>query len=124
MSNEDKDVFQQQTTFTVDPGIEAQGTTFTVPPQARLVIEQIGASIDLPPGQKLSFYVVSTTAGGVFASYFFDPANNPKFSCTQRVRIYADPNTQVELFANRDHPQGQAFVFISVSGYLVTLPGQ
>jgi hypothetical protein len=122
MSNEDKDVFQQQTTFTVDPGIEGQGTTFTVPPQARVVIEQIGASIDLPPGQKLNYYVVSTTVGGVLANYFFDGANNLKSTCTQRVRIYADPNTQVVFAANRDNDQDVAVVRMAVSGYLVTLP--
>jgi hypothetical protein len=38
MSNEDKDVFQQQITFTLDPGTLGQGTTFTVPAEKRLVI--------------------------------------------------------------------------------------
>src|SRR5215831_15355790 len=112
-----KDVFQQETRFAIDPGILGQGTTFTVPAEKRLVIEQVGAAANLPSGQKLHYYIVSTTVQGALANYFFDPANNPKFSSTHHVRFYADPNTQVELFADRDQPQGRADIFISVSGY-------
>ena len=54
-------VFQQMTVFSLDAGILGQGTDFTVSAGRRLVIEQIGAAADLPPGQKLTEYTLSTT---------------------------------------------------------------
>jgi hypothetical protein len=118
-----KNAFQQEVPFTLEVGFLNNAGRFNVPAGKRFAIEQVSGSASFSPaGQRILYYVVTTTVNGVFASYYFDAANNSSFTMSQQVRIYADPDTTVELFAARDSAYGWVEMSMVVSGYLVDFP--
>ena len=124
MSLDDQNAFQQSFEFVLSPGTVGDGPTFTVPAAQRLVIEQVSFASLLPPGGKAEHYIVFTTVNGVNGFYHFTPGDNRIQSTTQRVRIYADPQTDVRLFLEyaASGGDGPATLLTSVSGYLVDYP--
>lgn len=101
---------------------------FTVPPGKQLVIEQVTATIgDVDAGPHT--FNVLTTAGGTQVLHQMNTTEVGQFAnglrgavVSQQVRLYADPQTQVRLQANRNVTTGPGGAFVGVSGYLVNLP--
>ncbi|HZD17640.1 MAG TPA: hypothetical protein VE669_05815, partial [Actinomycetota bacterium] len=89
--------------------------TADVPPGQRLVIEYVSARIETPSDRQLT---LSTTAGGVSAQHWV-PLSDPYVTISnaaQAVRLYADPETQVEVCSTG---LGQ----VTLSGHLVPITG-
>lgn len=102
---------------------------FDVPGGKRLVIENISATLETQIGQEITSTQVKTVVNNVVAWHsVFIPKTatfENKFnvySGGQRVRIYADPETTVNVLVSRNNSQcafpcGTTLVFIS--GYLL-----
>jgi len=109
--------------FSSNPFIDS----ILVPAGQRLVIETVSADAVLGSGEAVDFTIVAIT-NGVAVVYFLPVAFSGNFfgadrySGTQAVRIYADPNSTVQLRAQKNNsslPGGGTF---SISGHFVNLP--
>jgi hypothetical protein len=109
-----------------DYSAQVEGGGFMVPDGKRLVIEYVLGHIDLEKGEVTKFQIL-TTINGVQSVHFFaiSPAgvSNPilctkGFTSGQSVRLYADPETPVELQAIKSD-LGEGWVTLDISGYLV-----
>jgi hypothetical protein len=114
---------------TVDEGSPVAFASFTVPDGYRLVIEFMGGNVCLPVGQKAIFqvvlqtglqqvdFVLPATAQGTFNAFGGGPCDN--FAIGQPMRLYAEPNSIVQLGLARSDTTGSTFLGLAVSGYLV-----
>ena len=105
---------------------------FEVPNDKRLVIENISATHESPIGQEITSTQVRTIVNNVVAWHSVYVPKTATFenklnvySGGQRVRVYADPGTKVNVLVHKNISQcpahcGTTSVFIS--GYL--LPAQ
>jgi len=102
---------------------------FEVPKDKRLVIENISATLETPIGQEITATQVRTIVNNVVAWHSvvvpitttFENKLNV-YSGGQRVRVYADPGTTVNVLVRKNssqcqYPCGTTQVFIS--GYLL-----
>jgi hypothetical protein len=126
VDNPARQPFQQKMNFNLADGFsEVCMPIATVPAGKRLVIEYVSAKVNIPGGQKLRALNVFTNLNGDFAYHFLVPTPTGAFNeyvAGQQVRLYADPNTQVNICASRDTGDGIAPVQATISGYLVDLP--
>lgn len=102
---------------------------FDVPRDKRLIIENISATLECPIGQEITSTQVRTIVNNVVAWHSVFVPKTATFenklnvySGGQRVRIYADPETTVNILVSRNNSQctfpcGTTLVFIS--GYLL-----
>jgi len=96
----------------------------TVPADGRAVIEFVTANCGGPGDGKMLKLGLKTTVGGTTAFHYLVPvtadiAAEQITNSSQITKIYADPGTQIQGFAQRLN----AFTggcFFSVTGYLVT----
>jgi hypothetical protein len=104
-----------------------QVTLLTMPRGKRFVIECVGVNAFLQPGQKL-FVALHVTTGnriGIYpivlagSSTIADPAFPSRTFGSQQVRLYADPETNVDFSVARDDATGGARIFVSLSGMLM-----
>jgi hypothetical protein len=121
-----RQAFQQKLNFNLADGFsEVCMPIATVPAGKRLVIEYVSARVTIPGGHKLRAMNVFTNLNGDFAYHHLMPTPTGVFNeyvVGQQVRLYADPNTQVNICASRDNGDGIAPVLATISGYLVDLP--
>ena len=91
-------------------------STFHVPGDRRLVIEFVSASCE----PDVTTMLVATTVNGAQVFHrFFPPLESTRPNgVTQQTRIYADPDTDVELRTERRIGPAQG-CFASISGLLV-----
>ncbi|HSF29447.1 MAG TPA: hypothetical protein VLK82_03100 [Candidatus Tectomicrobia bacterium] len=104
-----------------------QVTLLTMPRGKRFVIECVGVNAFVQPGQRL-FVAVHVTTGDAIGIYPIVPAGSssiadPTFPArtfgSQQVRLYADPETNVDLSVARDDATAGARIFVSLSGMLI-----
>jgi hypothetical protein len=99
--------------------------TLHVPNNKRLVIEQVTAQGFSPNGRIVSVgvttwvngvpadhYLVLNDAGVSAGGFFYQ-------TVSQQVKFYADPNTDVRAFFERNDNRNNTSMFIQVSGYFV-----
>jgi hypothetical protein len=126
VDNPARQAFQQKLNFNLADGFsEVCMPIATVPAGKRLVIEYVSAKVTIPGGHKLRALNVFTNLNGDFAYHFLAPTPTGVFNeyvAAQQLRLYADPNTQVNICASRDNGDGIAPVQATISGYLVDLP--
>ncbi|HSP16677.1 MAG TPA: hypothetical protein VLV78_18165 [Thermoanaerobaculia bacterium] len=104
-------------------------TVATVPVGKRLVIEFVSMSGQVPPGQHVELFHITTSAGP-FGGATHDFLVNPQpdavigdalFRASQQVRLYADPGTTVTATFRRNSSAGLTTYGATISGYLVDL---
>jgi hypothetical protein len=126
VDNPARQPFQQKLNFNIADGFsEVCMPIATVPAGKRLIIEYVSARVTIPGGHKLRALNVFTHLNGDFAYHHLVPTPTNVFNeyvVGQTVRLYADPNTQVNICAARDNGDGIAPVLATISGYLVDLP--
>jgi hypothetical protein len=123
-----KHAFQQSFLEAMTAG-QTQGThTFTVPLGQRLVVEQLSVTGAVDPGQVV-VAGLSVKVNNIYGSYGIEmtpqgnfPGQGDRFTGSHRVRLYADPGTQVNLVVIRNGGSGGARFEISLSGYLIDFP--
>jgi hypothetical protein len=109
-------------------GLLQTDVSFVVPPKKRLVIENVSATLECPFGQDVTATQVRTVVSGVVSWHsVFVPRTgvfeNLNVYCGgQRVRLYADPGTTVNVLVHKNSSQcaapcGTTLVFLS--GYLL-----
>jgi hypothetical protein len=100
----------------------------TVPEGKRLVIEFISFSSEVPTGQRVVFFSLSTNIGTGNVNFTL-PVNtqpaaadgDPIFRTAQSLRIYADGGTTVKASFGRSASTGNAACNIYISGYLIDI---
>ncbi len=119
--------FQTELIFSVSPGQQYDLGAFTVPAGRRLVIEQVTVDgFTAPAGRLLAS--VKTSVGGALAQHNLVMQEQGTFNgaaflvASQRVRLYADPGTDVEVYILQSDPGGSV-IDATVSGYLVECGG-
>jgi hypothetical protein len=104
-----------------------QVTLLTMPQGQRFVIECVGVNAFVQPDQRL-FVALHVTTGDDSGIYPFvlagsstvaDPTYPARTFGSQQVRLYADPEMNLELSVPCDDPTAGARIFVSVSGRLV-----
>lgn len=105
-----------------------------VPAGKRLIIEHVSVFGSTPLGQKLILASIGVTqqnanSGQPVLHYLVinsagSDAFAARYSCSQMVRLYADPGTIVSLSAQRDATAGTLFgaVAYAISGYFINVP--
>jgi hypothetical protein len=129
-SNEfERDPFQFTARADWEDGKLQTEVVFDVPKDKRLVIENISADIECPIGQEIISTQVKTIVNNVEAWHaVFVPKTATfenklgTYSGGQRVRVYADPGTEVAVLVHKNSSQclppcGTTLVYIS--GYLL-----
>jgi hypothetical protein len=104
-----------------------QVTIWVVPQGKPFVVECVGVNAFAPPGQKLFATLHVTTAGyvGIYStilvgsSTIAEPAFPARSFGSQQVRLYADPETNLDFSIARDDATADAQIFLSVSGVLI-----
>jgi hypothetical protein len=100
----------------------------TVPSGRELVIETVSVGAALNSGERAVVTMEFTTRGIstnvltlplTFAGSFSTESPPDEYAITQPLRVYADPNTTVELDATISDSAGGAGFHFEVSGYLV-----
>ncbi len=117
--------FQKSLNFFIPDGEVLGVDQFVVPAGYRLIIEQVTSVTALPAGQTIYALKVTTTVRDVFAEHYIPPTSTGSgvFIGCQQVRLYADPETQVEFVAFRTGSASDALMTGgSISGYLIPTP--
>jgi hypothetical protein len=120
-----KQPFQEGFQIQFDPTQSGGGVSIPVPPGKRLVIEFVSGVVSVTIGKVATFFV-KTTVNGNTAKHFLQPietepsGGNYNWTVSQNVRLYADPQTDVQIFTN--FTQSGSGAFFSISGYLMDLP--
>jgi hypothetical protein len=104
------------------------GNSFQTPASQRLVIEFISGDCDLDYGIGIYSVTVDTEVGGKLYGHVLSVqapvsyGNRPK-TISQPVRLYADPNTRIQIFVSLtgNNPIGWTCSF-GVSGQAVDVP--
>ncbi len=95
-----------------------------MPQSERFIIECVGINAFGQPGQRL-FVAVHITTGDTIGIYpivlagsssIADPTYPDRTFGSQQVRLYADPETNVDLSVARDDATAGARIFVSLSG--------
>jgi hypothetical protein len=117
--------FQKQTgLIDMSSGSATVSNFIVVPPGKRLIIETIlGRCAFGMPNQVHTFEIGTTVAGGPEVRHVIPQiiaSNNINNGCFLFgfVRLYADPGTAVNLFADRNFGGGSSTFRISLSGHL------
>lgn len=102
---------------------------FDVPKGKRLVIENISATLETPIGQEITSTQVRTVVNNVVAWHSVYIPKTATFenklnvySGGQRVRIYADPETTVNILVSKNNSQCTfpcGTTLVCISGYLL-----
>lgn len=112
--------------FEIPAELANGSTSFPVPADKRLVIEQVTIKGTAPPDGYLQTSIHNTVNGvkitpdlimvsqGIFG-------DTKILLASQNVRWYADPGTQVEVLAGKSFPAG-ANIHATISGYFVECP--
>jgi hypothetical protein len=120
--------------FALD-SVDGQGlvtSTYTVPPNKRLVVEYASMSAYLPPdGQTVFVRIITTTGDGYGIGDAFHTLHIQKredygllkqFEAAHEVRIYSDPGTIVRVSLGRLPSTGMASGSVTLSGRLEPVP--
>ena len=102
-------------------------TLATVPAGKRLVIEYVSAGGQVPPGQFVELFNISTATdfNGTVVHDLIVLSQPPAFNgdsvarACQQLRLYASSGTTVRVFFRRSSPAGTASFHATISGYLV-----
>lgn len=102
---------------------------FDVPKGKRLVIENISATLETPMGQEITATQVRTVVNNVIAWHSVFVPKTATFenklnvySGGQQVRIYADPETTVNVLVSKNSSQCTfpcGTTLVCISGYLL-----
>ena len=111
-----------------EPHFVAQ-PSFQTPSDKLLVIETVTLRVILPLSinQKITDFEIEVEVGAVSVSHCIPVIHQNSnysldeeyFAAAQKVRIYADPNTTVGFYVERNGGGGVMVVQATVSGYLV-----
>jgi hypothetical protein len=106
---------------------------FTVPAGKMLVIEQVNARIDLPYGQSIGSFALTTQSlqgvGGIFfiaaqPQAIESNTGASTFVANSPIHIYVTPQSTVLFTFDRRSPEGDSkYGYVTVAGYLVDSPG-
>ena len=103
----------------------------SVPPGKRAVIEAFTVNTQLPSGQKPQIMIITTSGATTVNHWVTLTPQTPEpqggkdsFSATLSMRLYADPNTAIQLFLGRVAAgyTGDDCATATISGYYVDLP--
>jgi hypothetical protein len=117
--------------ITVTPGILGASNPYTVPSGKRLVIENVGATVEPPSGGQVLFRIAISTAGGTLeivpipCSTSYQDATGSVYVCSQLTRAYADAGANVflEIVSSVPFTATETILEgVSLSGYLVDVP--
>jgi hypothetical protein len=97
------------------------------PQGKRVVIECVGVNAFVQPGQRL-FVALHVSTGDDICIYPIVLAGSSTIAAptypartfgSQQIRVYADPETNVDFSVARDNPAAGARIFVSLSGVLI-----
>jgi len=98
--------------------------TYNVPAGKLLVIETISAGESIAAGQR-PFVMMQAYTDGLYNPFFLPPTymytdadSFDHYGATHTPRIYADPNTTITVFFQRDQTTGGGIGGATISGYL------
>ncbi len=104
-------------------------TIGTVPAGKRLVIEFVTMTGQVPPGQHVEIFQITTVTdpiGGVTHDLLVNPQpdaviGDALFRASQQVKLYANAGSQVKVLFRRNSSAGLATFGATISGYLVDM---
>jgi hypothetical protein len=122
--------FQQEIGINLADGIgEGEAPSAAVPAGKRFVVDFISAQASLPAGQHPLILVKAFVNGAnngvshnLLTTLQSNFGGNDQWVASQPTRLYADPNTNLQIFFFRDATAGQASLFLKVSGHFVNVP--
>jgi hypothetical protein len=113
--------FQTTVTFTQQQLVNVSTVNLvTVPAGKRLVIEFVTVTAQVPPGQRIAAFNLFAGAGIYSLLVNEQPttvSGDAIFRAAQQLRLYADPNTQVQMFIARSSTAGIGQYQVALSGY-------
>jgi hypothetical protein len=115
--------FQVSHFLVMDSATQSTETTFSVPAGKRLIIEFVSAITILPETQKLLLLLRHDAGTVPFAAIPLQLvgrfADSDEYASSQLVRLYAEPESTLTIFAYRNEIGGGVQIVVTVVGHLV-----
>ena len=113
---------RQSVQFVIQPdtygtGLNVAVTSIPVPAHKRFVIEYVSAAL----GTGVGSVTMETISGGNLAAYYLIENTNSHTHRFFPTRIYADPGTNVSVYANSSDGN-RVYGDVEISGYYVDVP--
>lgn len=117
------DVFQREVKITLEPNDQIGTATFNVPQSRLLVIEGWAGFVQLSHPPQLPNVIIKTTANGNTALFpvFAEPGGGGWFlkHLGWGGKVYADPDSTVEVRFTRIGTQGTATMTLTLTGHYI-----